>query len=90
MSRAINLTNMAHQFDLQARKLISLTMAEMKNHNLSILKALGKELSTLKQQHISAIHKPLSPSLPPPTLDALVERFSQEVQECIHKINEPP
>jgi len=57
-NRAANLTNLAHQFDLQARKLISEAMkSAATTMNPKTMQILGKDLSALKQLHIASIHK---------------------------------
>eukprot|EP00026_Physarum_polycephalum_P013030 Phypoly_transcript_13390.p1 GENE.Phypoly_transcript_13390~~Phypoly_transcript_13390.p1 ORF type:complete len:199 (+),score=23.96 Phypoly_transcript_13390:424-1020(+) len=85
--RIANLTSLAHQFDLQARKVVSEVMKEIAATpvNPQILRTLGKDLSALKQLHIAGIHKRTNETNLQ-ALDELLQAFKQDLQQHVREI----
>lgn len=90
-NRVINLANLAHQFDLQARKAVSSLMQGLSALDPPLdpkkVRALGKVLSVTKQQHVSNIHKLETKCANPQVLAALLQDFQRALQEQLLIIN---
>lgn len=83
----VNHTNMVHQFDLKARKLVSLFMSNFKSSDGLKVRIVGKELSTLKQRYLADLRKLHAKYLDVELLETLAERFQHDMQACVQRIN---
>ena len=82
--RAANLSSLAHQFDLQARRAIYEVMKDLTSTPIDTKTArtLGKDLSTLKQLHIASIHKHANSH----TINELVQAFKRDLEEHVLRV----
>jgi hypothetical protein len=90
--RAANLASLAHQFDLQARKAISALMEDIYSASATRIdpkkvRVLGKDLSILKQRHVTDIHKLRVKHTDAQVLSELVAGFQHDMQELVRGIN---
>ncbi len=77
---------MAHQFDLKARKQISLFISEFsKSGNPRKLATLGKELSELKNNFITKLHKDNIKQFDKQFLTRLENEFQIELRKYVDK-----